>query len=262
MEISLRRGIAEGRVTAHFQPLVDLVSGCLVGVEALARWDHPSRGPVPPSVFIPLAEDTGLIEPLGWLILEEACSQASRIAAGCEEAQWTVNVNLSPRQFRSEFLLEQVDSILARTGLDPSRLKLEITESVLVADEGRTIAKMKSLKDRGIKLALDDFGTGYSSLSYLHAFPIDTLKIDRSFIARIEEDEGARAIVQAILAMAFSLQIDVTAEGVETEGQALILKLMGCGVGQGYYYSRPLSAEDFAALLAGWSTSPHMKLAA
>lgn len=249
LETALSRGIVEGTVTAHFQPLVDLVSGKLVGAEALARWIHPERGAIPPSVFIPLAEETGLIEPLGWLILETACAHAAQVAPSYADSDWTISVNLSPRQFRSDVLVQKVDSILLGTGLEPSRLKLEITESVLVADEEGTIRKMKALKDRGIKLALDDFGTGYSSLSYLHAFPIDTLKIDRSFISRIEEDEGARAIVQAILAMAFSLDIDVTAEGIETEGQAVMLKLMGCSVGQGFFFSKPLSAEDFASFL-------------
>lgn len=261
LETALSRGLAEGSVTAHFQPLVDLVSGSLVGAEALARWTHPTRGMVPPSVFIPLAEETGLIEPLGWLILEEACGHAALIAPSYADSEWTISVNLSPRQFRSEVLLQQVDSILARTGLEPTRLKLEITENVLVADEAGTISKMKALKERGIKLALDDFGTGYSSLSYLHSFPIDTLKIDRSFIARIEDDEGARAIVQAILAMAFSLEIDVTAEGVETEAQAVMLKLMGCSVGQGFYFSKPLSAEDFVQLLEGEDCLPHQRAA-
>lgn len=262
LESALSRGIMEGCVTAHFQPLVDLVSGCMVGAEALARWTHPARGAIPPSVFIPLAEETGLIEPLGWLILEQACGHAARIAPSYADSAWTVSVNLSPRQFSSDFLLQQVDSILQRTGLEPSRLKLEITESLLVADEAGTISRMRALKERGIKLALDDFGTGYSSLSYLHAFPIDTLKIDRSFIARLEEDAGARAIVQAILAMASSLEIDVTAEGVETEGQAEVLKLMGCSVGQGYYFSKPLPAQEFAVLLSGWSNNLEFEQAA
>lgn len=243
METALRRAVIEGDINVAYQPLVQLSTGQIVGCEALARWQHPEKGTIPPGIFIPIAEETGLIVPMGWKLLEDACNQAMILRDILESPDFVMSVNLSGRQFQSSKLIPMIKEILERTGLPPHCLKLEITESILMENREESIQRMKELKALGVYLALDDFGTGYSSLSTLHAFPIDTLKIDKSFISRLEDEEGAQAIVEAILAMAHTLKIDVTGEGVESEAQANLIHSLGCQLGQGYLFDRPLTGE-------------------
>lgn len=243
METALRKAVIEGDIQAAYQPLVQLGTGQIVGCEALARWRHPEKGSIPPDVFIPIAEETGLIVPMGWKLLEDACNQALILRDILNSPDFIMSVNLSGRQFQSGNLIHMIKEILAKTGLPPHCLKLEITESILMENREESIERMKELKALGVYLALDDFGTGYSSLSTLHAFPIDTLKIDKSFISRLEEEAGAQAIVEAILAMAHTLKIDVTGEGVESEAQASLIHSLGCQLGQGFLFDRPLTGE-------------------
>lgn len=245
LETHLRQALDKGELSVHFQPMVDLTTHTLRGAEALARWTHPDRGDVPPGEFIPIAEDTGLIITLGYWILEQACEQAQEWRRQLAAADFVISVNISGKQLRQLDVVERVRDILDRTRLPASALMLEITESILMEDRDDVIDRMRELKDLGIHLALDDFGTGYSSLSTLLAFPIDTLKIDRIFISRIGHEEGAMAIIQAILAIAHTMQMNVTAEGVETFEQEQILFGLGCQIGQGYFYDKPLTAKAF-----------------
>lgn len=243
IESAFRRAVMDGEITIHYQPLVRLASGEVLGCEALARWVDPTFGEVAPSVFIAIAEETGLIIPMGWTLLEEACHQAVEFIRQLGKPDFVMSVNLSARQFQAPDLVEKVGEALERTGLPPQNLKLEITESILMDNRLDSIERMKQLKEMGVYIALDDFGTGYSSLSTLHTFPIDTLKIDRSFISQLGQESGADAIVEAILAMANSLQINVTGEGVESEQQARLIKEMGCAEGQGYLFGTPLPSR-------------------
>src|SRR6266536_835985 len=251
LENDLRQGIERGELRLHYQPLVDLASDRIVGFEALVRWQHPVRGLVPPISFIPLAEETGLILPLGRWVLETACRQARAWRdARPDGPDLFMSVNLSARQFVQLDLVDQVAAILGETGLDPSGLEIEITESVLMDQSEAGIRTLSRLRELGVRLVLDDFGTGYSSLSYLKHLPLDTIKIDRSFVARLAGVTD-RSIVEAVVALARGLRIGVVAEGIETETQFRILRDIGCDVGQGYLFARPLPAGEAEALLAG-----------
>lgn len=242
MEAAMRRALDRGEFLLHYQPKVDLASERMVGVEALVRWQHPQIGLVHPIEFIRLAEETGLILPLGEWVLQEACRQ---------QAQWAregygdlrVAVNMSARQFRLDNLTERVRSVIEQTGASPSKIILEMTESMVMQDVDTTRLTLGALKELGLGLSLDDFGTGYSSLSYLRRFPINELKIDRSFINDIHTNEDDAAIARAIVAMAKSLSLSVVAEGVERKQQADLLQEMGCDHGQGYLYARPMTAQ-------------------
>jgi EAL domain-containing protein (putative c-di-GMP-specific phosphodiesterase class I) len=214
--------------------------GCMTGAEALVRWQHPRHGLVPPAEFILLAEDTGLILPLGQWVLETACAQLATWATRPETAQFTIAVNVSVRQFRHPDFVHQVTTVLDRSGANPQRLKLELTESLIVDDMDATIAKMTVLKDQGVSFSLDDFGTGYSSLSYLKRLPLDQLKIDQSFVKDILIDPNDAAIARTIVALGRSLGLTVIAEGVETEAQRDFLAHHGCHAYQGYLFSRPV----------------------
>ncbi len=217
-------------------------------MEALLRWYHPEWGVVNPSTFIPLAEETGTIVPIGKWVLFTACRQTQKWRdMGSSDVY--VAVNLSPRQFQESDLLEMVGQVLEATGLPPECLKLEVTESGIMEDPEDAIVKMKLLRDRGIRFAIDDFGTGYSSLSYLKQFPIDTLKIDRSFVIDAITNQDDQEIIKTIIAMARNLGMDTVAEGVETSGQHVFLTNQGCHVMQGYYFGRPMSPEQFEKLL-------------
>jgi EAL domain-containing protein (putative c-di-GMP-specific phosphodiesterase class I) len=263
MENDLRRAVADGQLRVHYQPIVTIASGDFAEVEALVRWQHPVRGLIPPEQFISLAEDTGLIVPIGWWVLEQACYQAVQWQVHAERAPLTLSVNLSPRQFRQPDLDVEVAGILHRSGLDPCRLKLEITEGTIMENTDGSIATLGKLKALGVKLAVDDFGTGYSSLSYLKRLPLDVLKIDQSFVKGIGQNPEDTAIVQAILSLARSLHLSVTGEGIETADQADLLGMMGCNRGQGYLYSKPLEAKDLMALLlSGAHAAPHPAIAA
>ena len=246
MQADLRRAIDGDELLLEFQPILDIVSGEITGAEALVRWMHPRNGRIAPNDFIPIAEESGLILPLGAWVLQRACREAATW-----DGDARVAVNLSPVQFRDPHLLELVDAALAGSGLSPHRLELEITESVFLDAADRTVACLKALRSRGIHIALDDFGTGYSSLSYLRSFPFDKVKIDQSFIRDLSVNDDAIAIVQAIVGMASSLGMYTTGEGVETASQARLLQLTGCSQVQGYLFGRPCSADAIAGIMGG-----------
>jgi diguanylate cyclase (GGDEF)-like protein/PAS domain S-box-containing protein len=251
LETDLRQGLERNEFRLVYQPILSLADGQIVEVEALVRWQHPTRGQISPAQFIPIAEETGLIEPIGLWVLEEACRQArvwQRLLP--PDRSLVMSVNLSGRQFQDPRLVDQIRRILRETGLEPQALKLEITESVLMQDAERTAARMRALTDIGVRFAIDDFGTGYSSLSYLRRFPVDTLKIDRSFVEGLGADAQALAIVRSIVALAKALNLSVTGEGVETPAQHALLRELGCDRGQGYLFARPLVAADLVGLLA------------
>ena len=234
LELDLRDAVARDEMALHYQPLLDAETMEIVGYEALLRWTHPARGAVSPTEFIPVAEECGLIGAIGRWVLDHACAEAASWPAALRIA-----VNLSPVQFRQADLAGMVAAILHRHGLDPSRLELEITEGVLIDDGDRALAILRRLKTLGVRIALDDFGTGYSSLSYLRRFPFDKIKIDKSFVQGLGEDEDAEAIVRSIIAMGRSLRLEVTAEGVETEDQLSRLQAERCSQVQGFLLGRP-----------------------
>lgn len=248
MENDLRKALESNQLVLYYQPQVHIASGEIVGVEALIRWKHPEQGFISPAEFIPLAEETGLIISIGQWVLHTACSQ-------CRDWQdsgyppFRVAVNLSMLQLRQENLVDTIAQALKEAGLDSQYLEIEITESMAMQNVEMLIKKLKALKDLGIGISIDDFGTGYSSFNYLKQFPIDTLKIDRSFIRDISGSEDDAAIVQAIIAMAHSLKLTVLAEGVEMNDQLEFLKQQKCDRIQGYLFSPPLAAEDFEKLL-------------
>ena len=250
MEIGLREALANGHFFLHYQAQVTDVCG-VAGAEALVRWRHPLRGTISPTEFIPLAEETGLIQPLGLWVLETACAQLARWAMLPGMAHLTLAVNVSARQFHQTDFVDQVLAVLERTGANPCRLKLELTESLLVTNIDGVIAKMSALKIIGVGFSLDDFGTGYSSLSYLSRLPLDQLKIDRSFVMNIESNDNAAAICAATISLAHALNLKVVAEGVETEAQRYFLNMVHhCDLIQGYLFSRPLPLDEFEALAA------------
>jgi len=248
MESSLRRAMSRDEFEMYYQPQVDSQSEKIIGMEALIRWHHPELGLVPPATFIPLAEETGLIGQLGDWVMRQACEHAK----ACDEAglgPLRVAVNLSGYQFRDKQLVNLVDHALKAASLDPALLELEITEGVVMKNAEQTIRTLQELKAMGVRLSIDDFGTGYSSLSYLKRFPIDSLKIDRSFIQDITTDSDDAAITRAIIAMARNMNIDVVAEGVEMDGQLRFLRDEGCGLVQGFLFSKPLPAQAFIGLM-------------
>ncbi len=248
LETDLRRALERREFLLHYQPKVDLASGWITGTEALLRWQHPKQGLISPLDFIPLLEETGLIVPVGRWVLHSACVQnKSWQEAG--HAPLRVAVNLSARQFKQTGLVEMVEEVLAETGLDPRYLELELTESILLEHTEESLATLRRIHDMGIHLALDDFGTGYSSLSYLKRFPIDSLKIDRSFIRDVTTNPDDATIAQTVIAMAHSLRMTAVAEGVETEEQLAFLRSHQCDQMQGYYFSRPLPPELFAQMM-------------
>ena len=247
----LRVALEREEFLLHYQPKVDLQTGDIVHIEALVRWQHPRRGLVLPAEFVPLAEETGLIVPLGRWVLEEACARVRRWQEIYPSTPTLVaNVNLSATQFRQPDLAGEVAEALEHAGLDPACLELEITEGVLMEDAPATGAVLEKLKALGIKVAVDDFGTGYSSLSYLKRFPVDTLKIDRAFVDGLGTDPEDEVLVSGMIGLAHALGLDVVAEGVETERQVASLKEMGCDIAQGYHFSRPLSDEAAPPVLA------------
>jgi diguanylate cyclase (GGDEF)-like protein/PAS domain S-box-containing protein len=248
IEESLGRALERREFSLHYQPKVNLRTGVITGAEALLRWTDPTRGPISPARFIPVAEDSGLILPIGNWVLREACQQARAwLDAGLPMG--TVAANVSAMEFRKEGFLEGVFAILTETGLEPSALELEITEGVLMKRVGSTESILRTLRARGVQLAVDDFGTGYSSLSYLRKFPVDALKIDQSFVRQISTVPDETAIVAAVIGIGRSLKLRVVAEGVETAEQLTFLRAHHCDEAQGYYFSRPVPPEQFARLL-------------
>jgi EAL domain-containing protein (putative c-di-GMP-specific phosphodiesterase class I) len=246
LELDLRQAIALGEFELYYQPVVNLRNNEISGCEALLRWHHPSRGMVSPSAFIPVAEDTGLISQLGEWVLSAACAEA---------ASWPdsigIAVNISPVQFRSPALALKVAAALAASGLAPSRLELEITETVLIRDDAAALATLHQLRALGVRIALDDFGTGYSSLSYLQRFPFDKIKIDRCFVSEIAAHEGSSSIVQAVVNIARARHMTTTAEGVETEQQRDLLRELGCTEMQGFLFSPAKRSAEIRRLYWG-----------
>ncbi len=246
LETDLRKALERGEFRLHYQPIVSLHDSSLMGFEALIRWQHPRLGMVSPMDFIPLAEDTGLIIPIGRWVLWQSCKQLVEwqgiLANG---HSLTMSVNLSGKQLQDLDLVRQIEAILKETKMDAKSLKLEVTESAIMENPEKAAAILNSLKDLGIHLSLDDFGTGYSSLSYLHRFPFHNLKIDRSFVSKLEAGDKDAEIVKVINSLAKNLGMEVVAEGIETVGQWALLHELACAYGQGYYFSRPL--EDTAA---------------
>jgi diguanylate cyclase (GGDEF)-like protein/PAS domain S-box-containing protein len=250
LEADLRRALDRGELRLFYQPCVDLADGATVGYEALVRWLHPERGLVPPGEFIAVAEQIGVIGPLGRWVLEQACRQAVEWAAEGRPVRMAVNVSV--RQFHRTDLSAEVGAVLAATGLPADRLCLEMTESVLMTDTDANLAQLTRLKQLGVHLAVDDFGTGYSSLAYLRRFPVDVIKIDRSFVDRICDTDDAATLVHTIVQLGRSLGMTTVAEGVEHGGQLDALRAMGCELAQGYHFSRPVPAEVAARLLVGF----------
>jgi EAL domain-containing protein (putative c-di-GMP-specific phosphodiesterase class I) len=245
LEMDLRSALANGELALVFQPLIDLGDDEIKSCEALLRWQHPTRGTVQPLDFIPLAEETGLIHAIGEWVIREACKEA---------ATWPkevgVAVNLSAAQFHSPGIVAAVQKALRDTGLDPTRLEIEITETVLISEMDRALAILAALRQMGVRIALDDFGTGYSSLSYLRKLPFDKIKIDRSFVRDLSTHSESQAIVSALIGLASELGVGVTAEGVETPDQLARLRASGCEEAQGFLISRPQSAAGISAFIA------------
>jgi len=254
LENLIRTAIDEGQFDLHYQPKIDASTFRLVGAEALLRWNHPTRGAIAPDDFVPIAEETGLIVPIGDFVIREACKQV-KVWSTSPVGAVPVSVNISSHQFRESGFVDNVLGIVASAGIATTQLELEITESVLLQDVDRTLVQLNSLKEAGISLSIDDFGTGYSSLNYLKRFPIDTIKIDRSFVKDLHDDADDAAICAAIIAMSRQLGLNVVAEGVETKEQLKFLRRHKCDHIQGYVFSRPLSADDFFAFLVKISGS-------
>ncbi|MBP6213895.1 MAG: EAL domain-containing protein, partial [Pyrinomonadaceae bacterium] len=251
-----RRSIDRQEIKPYYQPVVDLKTGDIVGFEALARWLHPERGLISPADFIPLAEETGLIVPIGLSILDQSCEQLAAWQRELRKPELNVSVNLSSRQFLDPRLVENITNVLIAARLMPNGLKMEITESVVMEDTKMSVQMIMALKEIGIQISIDDFGTGYSSLSYLHKIPFDVLKIDRSFVSGMLHDKESRSIVKTITTLANELEKSVIAEGIVESEQQYMLESMGCQYGQGYLYSKPIDALSAGELLAGpppWS---------
>jgi len=248
LEGGLRHAVERNELELHYQPIMNLTTGALAGVEALIRWQHPTLGFVLPSQFIVIAEECGLIVPIGQWVLREACRQAK----AWEEAglpTFRLAVNISAVELRSKEFVAGVAAILAETAFDPLRLELELTETFLMQDSKSTSLVLNALKELGVQLALDDFGTGYSSLSYMRRFPIDALKVDQSFVRDLTTDADDASVVSAVINMAKSLHMRVVAEGVETREQRAFLEEHKCSEAQGFYFSRPLKADALADFL-------------
>ena len=249
LENDLRRAVERQEFQLHYQPIVSLATAKIVGFESLVRWQHPQRGMVSPLDFISIAEETGLIVELGLWVLREACRQTREWQQ--KDPSLMISVNLSGKQFTQPDLIDQIKRILDETNLDPRSLKLEITESVVMENADTASSMLMQLRALGIQSSIDDFGTGYSSLSYLHRFPVNTLKIDRSFISRMDEGDEETEIVRTIMTLATNLGMEVVAEGIETEKQLAHLKAMKCTYGQGYLFSKPVNAGDATKLILG-----------
>ncbi|MAP35008.1 MAG: hypothetical protein CME75_04290 [Halomonas sp.] len=243
LESDLHRAIERNELFLMYQPQLSLRAGDVLGLEALVRWQNPSRGLVSPGQFIPIAENCGLIVPIGNWVLETACYQHARwVAQGLTTG--TIAVNISAHQFQQTNFCERVSDVLSRTGLQPSLLELEVTEGVVMQGVEQVLYKLNALRELGVHLAIDDFGTGYSSLNYLKQFPLHRLKIDQSFTQQLLNDQQSVAITKAIIQMGHSLGLDVLAEGIETHDQAVHLQSLGCDAGQGFLYAKPLSVVD------------------
>jgi EAL domain-containing protein (putative c-di-GMP-specific phosphodiesterase class I) len=249
LEMELRRAIEDGELEVHYQPVVESKTGRLYGLEALVRWRHPTLGLLGPTHFMDVAEDTGLVLPLGHWVLEQACIAAVQWQLRHPDSPLVMAVNLSARQFQQPDLCERVAEVLRSTGLDPTLLALEITETVVMEDTAATLQTLRKLKQLKVRLSIDDFGTGYSSLSYLKRFPVDAVKIDKSFVDGLASGPVDREIVQAVIRLATAVGMQTIAEGVETTAQCEQLRLLGCTMLQGFLLSRPGSLEEVERLV-------------
>ncbi|HEY7885737.1 MAG TPA: EAL domain-containing protein, partial [Cellvibrionaceae bacterium] len=248
IERELRSALRLGQFELYYQPLIDYATGKIIAAEALIRWKHPERGLVLPGDFIPEAEDSGLIRPIGKWVLKTACHQVRGMQKALNQ-EIRLSVNVSARQLNDSEFIDALDNALSASGLPAASLSIEVTESTLMIDSDNAIARLQAIRKRGCNIAIDDFGTGYSSLSHLKRLPINCLKIDRSFVQDLPDDEEDRAITSLIIAMANSLHYQVIVEGVETQQQHAFLSQSGCQFGQGYLYGRPLPADEFMALV-------------
>jgi EAL domain-containing protein (putative c-di-GMP-specific phosphodiesterase class I) len=250
LKADLGSAMGTDQLSLHYQPIIDLPTGEIVGVEALARWNHPRLGMIPPDQFIPVAEETGLIVALGMWVLETACRDVQGWQrAGEASPNLRLSVNVSGRQLEDPCFVDGVRAVLENLAFDPAHLVLEITETVLVAKAEQSIEKLHGLKALGVQLAVDDFGTGYSSLSSLQRLPVDIVKIDRSFIAHLDGDGDQARLARAVLALGRTLQLETVAEGVESNDQAAELRRLECSLAQGYYFARPADGATLSAIL-------------
>ena len=252
LEADLRHGIDREEFVLHYQPIVLLHTGEITGVEALVRWQHPRRGLLGPPQFIPVAEETGLIVSLGRWVVRNACRQAARWQR-MRGLPMTLTVNISGHQIQGESIVDNVRGALEESGLDPRHLVLEITESVLMQHNEVLLLRLRALKSLGVRLAINDFGTGYSSLGYLQRFPIDILKIDKSFVDNVGMNDGEPALARAVIALGETLRLQTIAEGIEQRRQLNGLQELGCGMGQGYYFARPIAASAINDMLTAES---------
>jgi diguanylate cyclase len=250
MRVDLRRAIERGEIVLYYQPQASLRTGEVIGVEALARWHQPERGWVPPAEFIPVAEHMGLIKPLTAHVVELAVNQS--LAWQGDGIAIPIAVNVSMRNLLDPRFPETLEDVIGSSGIAPGRLKLEITESAVMAEPNRVLETMNRLRARGVRFAIDDFGTGYSSLTYLQRLPVEEIKIDRSFVGQLATDQGSAAIVRATIELGGSLGLDVVAEGVEDAQIWQILNRLGCSAAQGYFLSRPMPAAEVARWMADW----------
>jgi EAL domain-containing protein (putative c-di-GMP-specific phosphodiesterase class I) len=250
LKADLRHALERGELHVHYQPYIKLEDESIVGAEALLRWEHGARGAIPPLDFIPLAEEMGLIVPIGRWVLGEACGQAVEWGKRWPElGPLTVSVNVSARQVQDRRFVGEVAATVEEHGLPSGQLVLELTESCLVEDPDQAVQRLRELRELGIRLAIDDFGTGYSSLGYLQRYPIEILKVHRAFVAELGRDPDEPALAKAILQLAHHLGMKTIAEGVEDAAQLTSLRALGCGYAQGYHFARPLPRQEFAALL-------------
>jgi diguanylate cyclase (GGDEF)-like protein len=260
LSADLARSIGHGELVVHYQPIIELATGRTAAMEALIRWRHPTRGLIGPEDFIALAEENGLILGLGRWVIEEACRQvAGWEAAGDLDDDFFVSVNLSPLQVQRPEFIAEIESVIEMTGLSPSRLVLELTETSMFQDTQATIVKLGALRESGVRIAVDDFGTGYSSLGYLRQFPVDILKIARDFVVPADRPDDEWAFAHAIVALGQTLGLRIVAEGIEEAGQLERLLALGCEYGQGYHFSRPMSARDFASILGFTRVDPALE---
>ena len=251
LELDLRQALTDEQFELHYQPFFDMTTRTVLGFEALIRWHHPERGLVSPGDFIPIAEETGLIAPIGAWALRQACRDAMAWPADTRIA-----VNVSSVQFKTTDVARDVRAALDEAGLPPHRLELEITESTLMEQGDATVGVLRELRDLGVSISMDDFGTGYSSLSYLRRFPLSKIKIDRSFVMDLGSSTNVEVIIKSIIDIARTLDMTTTAEGIETAEQLELLGALGCDMGQGYYFSKPRPLADLAALIPGWRQAP------
>ncbi|MEZ6100044.1 MAG: EAL domain-containing protein [Pirellulaceae bacterium] len=250
LENDLQRALERNELELHFQPIVALQTRNVVGFEALIRWRHGRLGMIPPDRFIPIAEETGLIVPIGEWVLREACRQTARWQGTYESARDLIaSINVSPRQLAHGHWINSVSDALHESGISPATLKVEITESVIMKNPDEGVTLLNDLRQLGAKVAIDDFGTGYSSLALLHRLPLDILKVDRSFVNKMQQSHENAAIVRTIITLASSLNLDVIAEGIETEEQCQQLAELDCAYGQGYLFSRPVDALEATKIL-------------